>query len=49
MGSREHVEITDLPTQGPLAFCVLVVDNYRMTVELSCGDELLNGFIDRSR
>jgi hypothetical protein len=48
MGSREHVEITDLQTQVPLTFGVLV-DSYRVAVEFPCGDELLDGFIDGSR
>ena len=31
-----------------LTFGGLVVDSYGVTVELSCGDELLDGFFDRS-
>jgi hypothetical protein len=46
----EHLLITDTLTHLPLTFGVLVVvDSYRVTAELSCGDELLHGFLDRSR
>jgi len=40
--------VTDLTTHVPLTLGVLVVDSHRMAVELSYGDELLNGFLHMS-
>ena len=39
--------ITDLPTHVPLRFGVLVVDSYGVSVESSCGNELLDAVFDR--
>ena len=46
--------ITDLSEHLLLTFAVptfrvLVVDSNRVAIELSCSDELLNGFLNRSR
>ena len=51
MGSGERLPITDLPTHVPFTFggLVTVMNSYRVTGELSCVDELPDGFLDRPR
>ena len=49
IGRSDHSPITDLPTHMPLRFGVSVENGHRATAESSCGDELLNGFLDGSR
>lgn len=53
--ARKYLLIADLPTHLHLltfgvfvAFSDFVVDSYGVTVESSCGDELLNGSLERS-
>jgi len=36
------------PDMSTPHLCVLVMDSYGVAVELSSGDELLNGFLDRA-
>jgi hypothetical protein len=44
-----HLSIIDLPTLVLPIYTVPVVHSHRVAKELSCGDELPNGFLDRSR
>ena len=43
----EDDEDEEVPTHAPLTFGVLVtvMDSYSVSVELSCGDELLNQWL----